>query len=146
MSKQITQQKYLFVSIKPEFAQKIVAKEKSIELRKMRPHVSKGDYIIIYSSSPVQSVIGFGLIKSIIETSPSEMWAIHHSKLGIDEERFNKYYINTNKAIGIEVESIKKVEPINLKTIKKVIPHFHPPQIYRYVERIDIRNILKNNL
>ena len=37
--------KYLFISVKPEFANKIIAKEKCIELRKIKPHVKAGDYI-----------------------------------------------------------------------------------------------------
>ena len=42
------QNKYLFLAIKPEFANKILAKEKTIELRKVRPNIKEGDYIIIY--------------------------------------------------------------------------------------------------
>ena len=65
--------KYLFISVKPEFADKIVRREKSIELRKIKPHVNPGDYIIIYASSPVKSVVGFGIIKNIIEKTPRTM-------------------------------------------------------------------------
>ena len=59
--------KYLFVSIKPEFTEKILSKEKSIELRKVRPHVVSGDYVIIYASAPVMGVVGIARVKHIIE-------------------------------------------------------------------------------
>ena len=65
--------KYLFISVKPIYAQKILSREKSIELRKLKPKVSPGDYIIIYASGPQKAVVGFGLIKRVIVTTPQEM-------------------------------------------------------------------------
>lgn len=125
--------KYLFISVKPEFANKIIAKEKCIELRKIRPHVKSGDYVIIYASSPVKCVIGFGKIKRIIETTPQDMWDAHYDVLGIDKMRFDLYYENRIRAIGIEIETIKSVVPIKLMSLKKIDANFHPPQVYRYV-------------
>ena len=125
--------KYLFISVKPEFANKIIAKEKCIELRKIKPHVKAGDYIIIYASSPIKCVVGFGKIKQITETTPMEMWSNYSEYLGIDELRFSNYYAGRKRAIGIEIETIKSVTPINLISLKKVDANFHPPQVYRYV-------------
>lgn len=125
--------KYLFISVKPEFANKIIAKEKCIELRKIKPHVKAGDYIIIYASSPIKCVVGFGQIKQVIETTPIEMWNNYSERLGIDELRFLSYYEGRNRAIGIEIETIKAINPIDLISLKKVDPNFHPPQVYRYI-------------
>lgn len=125
--------KYLFISVKPEFANKIITKEKCIELRKIRPHVQSGDYVIIYASSPIKCVIGFGRIKQVIEVSPKAMWEKHSVNLGIDKMRFDAYYKGREKAIGIEIETIKSVSPISLCSIKQIDPKFHPPQVYRYV-------------
>ena len=91
------QNKYLFLSIKPEFANKILAKEKTIELRKVRPNIKEGDYIIIYASSPVKGVVGFGRVKKIIETSPYEMWRIYSSQLGIDKIRYDNYFLDRKR-------------------------------------------------
>lgn len=125
--------KYLFISVKPEFARKIVEREKSIELRKIRPHVKMGDYVIIYASSPIKCVIGFGIIKNVIVTSPQDMWLKYAAFLGIDKIRFDDYYQNRSKAIGIEIEAIKHITPISLESLRAIDPTFHPPQIYRYV-------------
>lgn len=55
--------KYLFIAVKPEYANKLISGQKDIELRKMRPHIQPGDYVIIYASAPVKAVIGFGKVK-----------------------------------------------------------------------------------
>lgn len=60
-------------------------------------------------------VIGFGIIKNIIDTSPNEMWSQYAPFLGIDKVRFDNYYQDKMKAIGIEIEAIKQVTPISLK-------------------------------
>ena len=138
MGKRSSIKKYLFISVRPEFAEKIVAKEKTIELRKIKPHVEIGDYIIIYASSPIKSVVGFGVIKQIIETTPELMWSEFSDLLGIDKQRFDSYYKEKERAIGIEIEGIKKVRPIPLVNLRKIDPDFHPPQIFRYISNEDI--------
>ena len=125
--------KYLFISVKPEFADKLLSKEKSIELRKIKPNVKEGDYIVIYASSPVKCVVGFGIIKRIITTTPSEMWSEYSDLLGIDRIRYDEYYNNRSKAIGIELVSIKPSLPIRLQNLRDLFSGFHPPQVYRYV-------------
>ena len=138
----INKKKYLFISVKPEFAEKIIAKEKKIELRKVKPHVKIGDYVIIYASSPMKSVIGFGMIQQIIETTPEQMWRKYSSVLGIDKPRFDNYYDGKARAIGIKIQEIQEIPPIHLENLRSVTPNFQPPQVYRYVSNGDICRLL----
>ena len=39
--------KYLFIAVKPEYANKLISGKKDIELRKMKPNILPGDYVII---------------------------------------------------------------------------------------------------
>lgn len=136
--------KFLFISVKPEYAYKIINKLKTIELRKNRPNVEIGDYVLIYATVPVKTVIGFGRIKKIIETSPSIMWEENASKLGIDKISFDKYYEDSNKSIGIEISSICKFEiGVALEDIKKLHPSFSPPQTYRYISNLQALRTFK---
>jgi predicted transcriptional regulator len=137
--------KHLFISVKPEFATKIVRKEKRIELRKVKPHVKIGDYVIIYASSPIKSVIGFGTIQQIIETSPQTMWEKYSSLLGIDKLRFDNYYEGKERAIGIQIEDIRQISPIPLKDLRDITPNFQPPQVYRYVSKEMCNIIIDKN-
>lgn len=61
------------------------------------------------------------------------MWYWYSPFLGIDKVRFDDYYQDKTKAIGIEIEAIKQVTPISLKSLRTIDPNFHPPQVYRYV-------------
>ena len=134
--------KHLFISVKPEFAEKIITKEKRIELRKVRPRVRIGDYVIIYASSPVKSVVGFGLVQQIIETTPEQMWIDNSSSLGIDKVRFDSYYNGRNRAIGIKIEKIQQITPLPLENLRNITPNFQPPQVYRYVSETEFCQIV----
>lgn len=134
--------KYLFIAVKPEYANRLISGEKDIELRKTKPHVQAGDYAIIYASAPAKVVLGYGKIKSIILCSPQEMWANFSTRLGINEQDFLVYYSGSDKSVGIEFEMIKSINPISLDELRRVDPNFHPPQIYRYVTNEEIRTVL----
>lgn len=137
--------KYLFIAVKPEYANKLISGEKDIELRKTKPHVQAGDYAIIYASAPAKVVLGYGKIKRIILCSPQEMWANFSTRLGINEQDYLMYYKNSNRSVGIEFEMIKQINPISLAELRRVDPNFHPPQIYRYVTNEDIHKVLVIN-
>jgi len=137
--------KYLFIAVKPEYANRLISGEKDIELRKTKPHVQAGDYAIIYASAPAKVVLGYGKIKSIILCSPQEMWANFSTRLGINEQDYLMYYKNSNRSVGIEFEMIKPINPISLAELRRVDPNFHPPQIYRYVTNEEIHKVLVIN-
>ena len=138
--------KYLFIAVKPEYANKLISGKKDIELRKMKPNVQPGDYVIIYASAPVKAVVGFGKVKTIIECTPKCLWERYSNRLGINEQSYFSYYDGYHKAIGIEFDMIKSVMPIGLKELRKVDPCFQPPQIYRYVTNEDIVSVLSKRI
>ena len=139
--------KFLFISIKPEFANKILSRNKRIELRKNKPNAQIGDYVLIYSTQPRKSVIGFAKIKNIIDCNPNDMWNNNSSYLGIDKKRFFEYYKDYNKAIGIELSDVFKLKiSIPLHEIKDTYPKFSPPQTYKYISYFTALKFYKGHL
>ena len=138
--------KYLFIAVKPEYANKLISGKKDIELRKMKPNVQPGDYVIIYASAPVKAVVGFGKVKTIIECTPKCLWERYSNRLGINEQSYFSYYDGYHKAIGIEFDMIKSVMPIGLEELRRVDSSFQPPQIYRYVTNEDIVTVLSKRI
>lgn len=125
--------KFLLISVKPEFADKIIAGEKTIELRKACPNVSTDDIVIIYSTVPVKAVIGICRVDEVIKMKPEAMWKFHKEKLGIEKKRYSSYYKETETAVGIVLKSACRLEKkIELSSIKKLFPTFSPPQTFRY--------------
>ena len=49
---------FLVLSVRPLFAEAIVDRRKTIEIRRQRPNVKPGTLGLVYSPSPMQAVVG----------------------------------------------------------------------------------------
>jgi len=126
--------KVTLISVKPEFALRILDGSKTIELRKSAPKVSEGDVIVLYSTSPEMAVIGYCTVKGLIKSSPKSIWESHSKELGIDKKRFFEYYQGRTSAIGIVLSnSTKLTEKVPLSKVRELMPTFQPPQTFKYL-------------
>ena len=97
MKSDISVENILLISVKPEFAEKIMVGEKTIELRKSTPkRVDKENYILIYVTSPIKELWGICKINNLIKEDKKNFWSKYGSKTGITKQQFNEYY-KTNK-------------------------------------------------
>jgi len=60
----------VLLSIKPKFADRIMAGSKKFEFRKVIFRQPAIDEIVIYSSSPVKKIVGTCTIQSVVEHDP----------------------------------------------------------------------------
>ncbi len=128
-------EKALFISIKPEFVEKILDGTKVIELRKSAPKVNRGDLVILYSSSPIKAISGTCKIEEIVTLSPALLWRRYSHILGIDRKRYFDYYEGKEFAVGIILKDIKKSKSeISLSKLRQKFSNFHPPQTFRYFD------------
>ena len=132
--------KYLFLSVKQEYAERILDGTKTIELRKSKPNVAPGDCMIIYCTSPIKAIVGLATIQEVIIHSPEKMWKLYSETLGIERGDYLNYYGNSEKAVGIVLDQVVKLSnKINLDAIKKQLPTFTPPQTYKYFMTFSLR-------
>lgn len=144
LEKSYKEEKVLFISIKPEFVEKIFNGTKTIELRKSSPNVKKNTLILIYSTSPVMSIIGTCRVKNVVSLLPNELWDKHSSEMGIDKERYFEYFIEKDIAVGIFLKDVKKMKQvIPLSELRNKFQNFHPPQSFRYFDEISYNKLFK---
>ena len=79
------------LSIKPVYANKILAGTKTIELRKSAMNLSADDVILVYSSAPDQCIAFWFRVKAVEALPVEEMWRQHREHLGIDSEDYQAY-------------------------------------------------------
>ncbi|RZJ68717.1 MAG: hypothetical protein EOO50_00635 [Flavobacterium sp.] len=116
------------LSIKPEFANKIFDGTKKFEFRKA---IFKQDVksIVVYSSSPVQKVIGEFEIEQIHSHDLETLWDLTKEDSGITEEYFYKYFAKRQFGFAIQVKKLLKYQqPKCLKTDYNL----SPPQSFAY--------------
>jgi predicted transcriptional regulator len=131
-----TDQLVLFVSIKPRFAEKILAGEKSVELRRVRPSVAApGTLVVFYASSPTCEVVGTGLIEAIDIDTPTAIWERHRGELGLPRSEYRSYFAGVRQAVGILLEDVRPVtRRVPLAALRQRLEGFEPPQSFRYID------------
>lgn len=137
----MAEKRYLLMSIKPVYAQKIKAKEKTIELRCSSPKVSSGDVLVIYESSPIQRITAYCEIDSIISMPPTELWEVVEEKAGIVRSAFEEYFAGKQEGVGIclkEVTTLSSPQPLSI-----ISEDFYAPQSYRYISEEQFLRLLE---
>ena len=120
----------ILMSIKPEYVSKIFSGEKKYEYRK-RACKENIDKIIVYASFPVQKVVGELIIENVLCDKKDNIWNKTKVYGGIDKDKYDKYYENSNNAVAYEIEKIvlynkpKDLSDYNLKAA---------PQSYVYIK------------
>ncbi|EHH1172416.1 TPA: ASCH domain-containing protein [Vibrio parahaemolyticus] len=120
------------LSIKPEFVDKILSKEKLFEYRKAvfkRPEVRS---VVIYSTMPEGKIIGEFTIGHILAKSPEELWNETQQASGINKEFFDAYFDGREVAYAIEIKNLVKYDnPIDPYEVE---PNFKAPQSFKYLD------------
>jgi predicted transcriptional regulator len=134
----------IIFSIKPKYAEKIISGEKKIELRRVKPnHIYKNTYVLIYVSSPVQSIIGSFIVDSVIHETIPELWERSFEISSVSKKEYNKYFAGVTKGVGIFIKNVQQFKkPITLKTLKVKLPDFNMPQSFRYISPTELTSIL----
>lgn len=130
----------IFLSIRPQYVDKIFEGTKTVELRRVRPkHLRKGALVLVYVPSPIQSLVGAFKVDRIVEASLQKLWEMVHDKAGITRDEFDAYYDGVFIGVGIFFsETWRLTEPIELDDLKEQVIGFQPPQGFRYATRSEL--------
>ena len=120
----------VLLSIKPEFAEKILNGTKRYEFRKQ--NFSKNvETVVIYATKPVGKIVGEFKLKAVLEGTPEQIWQQTEKFSGIHKSFFDVYYRNRKKAYALQIEDVVRyAEPLEPKDF---MADFVAPQSYRYI-------------
>lgn len=119
------------LSIHPAYAERLLEGSKCVELRKTRL-AREIDYVIIYSTSPVQKVVGYFSVAKVAIGLPKAIWSEYKHVAGIESRDFIQYYEGAKQAVAIEVEQMHKLScPVPLSVLGAGLK---PPQSFQYLD------------
>ncbi len=121
-------------SIHPKYVDKILSGDKTIELRKQCSISSLvNKKMLIYSTSPVKSLVGEAYISNVQKMDIESLWIKHASDFCVNRSHFLEYFKDRDSGYAIFLEHVKKFENnISLETLRKI--GITPPQSYCYIE------------
>ncbi|MGV8938652.1 MAG: hypothetical protein ACOH2J_16160 [Allorhizobium sp.] len=123
------------LSIKPEYATRIVDGLKTVELRRRFPYGTVTDAkLFIYATVPLQAVLGYATIEEVQRMPIDEIWRRYHTVAYIDKPAFDEYYGGVDYGYVLVLRDPVKLETaIPLEELKTKLK-FTPPQSFTYAD------------
>jgi predicted transcriptional regulator len=105
----------VLLSIKPEFAEKILKGEKQFEFRKSVFKNSTVRTIVIYATKPHGKVIGEFDIENVLAEQPHSLWSLTSDTAGISKKFFDEYFNGRDTGFAIKIGKTRRYkEPLEL--------------------------------
>lgn len=124
------------ISLKPQFADALLAGTKCVELRRRKPSLSPGTPVWFYSKVPVGKIVGRGILKSILVGSPEAIWERYAHCAGLPQDIFEAYFARLDAGVALTFSEVAALETgISLADIRVLRPNFQPPQFFQWLHR-----------
>ncbi|OTQ72716.1 MULTISPECIES: ASCH domain-containing protein [unclassified Gilliamella] len=121
----------VLLSIKPEFAEKILSGEKRFEFRKNMFKKKSVKTIVIYATMPIGKVVGEFDIDHVISDKPSLIWEKTKKYAGVSKRFYDEYFDERPLAFAIAVGKVTMYE--EPKPLNYLGNNIVAPQSYRYL-------------
>ncbi|CAN7779696.1 hypothetical protein LJR084_008118 [Variovorax sp. LjRoot84] len=131
----------ILISVKPRFAEQIITGAKKVEFRRSWAAEPVG-LAVIYSSSPVQRLVGIVEVDGAVVASPPTVWTKCVSRgPGLQRAELMEYFAGKTYGYGVLLGEVTlPAKPVAPKSLFK---GFRPPQSYRYLSAPELRRIGK---
>ena len=121
----------ILLSIKPEYAEKILSGAKRFEFRKVLFKNPAVKTVVIYATMPVGKVVGEFDIDEVLSARPKKLWSLTEEFAGIPHGYFKEYFEGRDIGHAIKVNNVRRyTKPLNLL---QVLPSGIAPQSFCYL-------------
>jgi predicted transcriptional regulator len=130
----VSAKRTVLFSIRPFYVDKILAGQKTVELRRRFPEAGmSGSTAMIYCTSPVKAIVGSAEIREVHKLRLSQLWSSHGGAACIAKDDFNEYFSGQQHGFAIILTG---AQPLKSRlTARDLEAEFGivPPQSYRYL-------------
>jgi predicted transcriptional regulator len=135
---QALETKYLLISVRSEYADKLLSSQKTIELRRKFPaHIPPNTPFLIYSSRGDQAVVAKGIVSKVVELGISELWQRAKDHASVTRAAFNEYFEGLEQGFAIFVENVVRTKSQTPAALLKTKFNIVPPQSFRYLSEVE---------
>jgi predicted transcriptional regulator len=122
----------ILLSVKPRFAEAILAGEKIFEFRRAVFRQRDVRTVILYASSPTQMVVGEFTIERVLTLGLDALWGLTQKGGAIDRTYFDQYFRGRTVGHALKVQKARRYKsPLCLRADLGIT---HPPQSFRYLD------------
>ena len=129
---------FLLISVRTEYADKLLSSQKTIELRRKFPaNIPADTPFLIYSSRGDQAVVAKGTVNRVVELGLSELWQRAKDHASVTKSAFNEYFDGLEQGFAIFVENVVRTKSQTPAKLLKSKFNIVPPQSFRYLSEVE---------
>ena len=138
----------ILISIRSEYVAKILAGQKTVELRKRSLKVAPGTRVWIYSKGPRGAVKACAVISKIVTDEPRCLWRKFKSKAGVSRREFSAYFGTIDVGCALLLKDVVGLKnQISLNKMRETARSFQPPQFYTKLnQRESMLRVLRSEI
>src|SRR6266511_5512245 len=119
------------ISIAPQYVEAILAGNKTVELRRRRPHMRPGHRLFLYATTPTKQIEGTVIFRGIEVRTVGGLWRQISRDAALARTSFLSYFDKCESAVAIHLAEPQPLAyPLTLQEIRRDSPLFHPPRTW----------------
>jgi predicted transcriptional regulator len=120
------------LSIRPTYVARILGGLKTVELRRRFPNLGQSSNLLIYSTSPVQAIVGHAILVEVSKMSLRGLWRRFSRAAAVTRAEFDNYFAGVETGCALRLSKVCALDtPIPLTDLIQRY-EFSPPQSYCY--------------
>jgi predicted transcriptional regulator len=132
----------VLLSVKPRFADLIVAGTKQVEFRRVWAQ-EPVPWIAVYSSRPTQQIVGIVQVESVLLASASTLWTLNSRRGGgLTRTELRSYF--AGRPMGYAVMLGRVLRPHTPLEPAEIVPGFRAPQSFRYLTDPEVVRLFRS--
>jgi predicted transcriptional regulator len=123
----------LLFSMRPEYAERVFAGKKQVEIRRKFSEKWLGCKVVVYGTQPLAALMGEVTVSGVTAGSPDGIWKRFGGRTGCSHDEFAEYVGNAAQVYAIELnDATPYLCPLSTYEIAKMInvDELRPPQSF----------------
>ena len=133
--RQLDPDRMVVLSLKPRFAEAILAGVKTVELRRTVPKIEVPTRALLYATTPVRALLGTCVIANVRSADLAVLWREYGSRSDLRYHEFQQYFVGVDAGTALELTQPQVLsQRIPLQDLRAKPRGFRPPQSFAYVD------------
>jgi len=129
------------ISIKPEFAARILDGDKTVELRRRIPSIAVGTRLWIYATLPLGAIVGTANVRRIVRGAPTQIWHEWAEESGVSRREYRAYFLGANEAVALLLSNVRRTQPVSIDELRRLWRGFQPPQVMAQLTNSEAKSL-----
>ncbi|MCY3922165.1 MAG: ASCH domain-containing protein [Chloroflexi bacterium] len=131
----LDQNRMIVLSLKPRFAEAILAGTKTVELRRTTPKIEIPTRALLYASTPVRALLGTCIITDVRTANLTALWREYGSRSELSYNEFKHYFDGLDVGTALTLSHQRPLDRmVPLQDLRAKPRGFRPPQSFAYVD------------